>query len=146
MKAEINFSFLKSEERGGESPKIISVPSFFMWKFLWNILFVLFVWIHKIIICLHFRLPFYVSAGYENNHSCLRWCGLCLAWNAEGTFLKRYIYQKWFGARTHALTRTHTRESPHFSSLHYPKWTVQQSLAFSAQHCKYSRRMRACAR
>lgn len=50
MKAEINFSFMKSEERGGEK-KIISGPSFFYAEISLKCPFCV-VGIHKIITCL----------------------------------------------------------------------------------------------
>lgn len=106
--------FLFSEVwRKGKKPLDNFCSIFFMWNFLWNILFVLFIWIHKIIICLHFRLPFYVSAGYENNHSCLCWRVLHLAWNvfeSDETFWKDTFIR-------HDLAHAHTR-TKHPPPLH----------------------------
>lgn len=101
--------FLFSEVwRKGKKPLDNFCSIFFWWNFLWNILLVLFIWIHKIMIWLHFRLPFYVSAGYENNHSCLRWRVLHRVWNAEKTFWERYTYQGWFRHTQHTCTPLHT--------------------------------------
>lgn len=101
--------FLFSEVwRKGKKPLDNFCSIFFMWEILWNILFVLFIWIHKIIICLHFRLPFYVSAGYENNYSCLCWHVLHLAWNvfeSEETVWKETFIR-------HDLAHTHKTPTP----------------------------------
>ena len=113
MKAEINFSFLKSEERG-KKPLDNFCSIFFHVKISLKYPFCV-VWIHEIIICRHFRLPFYVSAGYENNHSCLCWRVLHLAWKAfesEETFWKdTFIRHDLACAHTH--THTHTLPISH---------------------------------
>jgi len=111
MKAEINFSFLKSEERG-KKPRDNFWSIFLIWNILWNILFCCLNSSNYYVSTL---IAFLCSAGYENNHSSLCWRVLHLAWNefeSEEMFSKDPFIR-------HDLTCTHTHTHRH-ADTHNP--------------------------